>query len=776
VLLDDATTGAMPTDKKWGDKVKAHQLIWTEMTDKYGTTMTAIHGTWPEMVDRLRNVGAFPSKDKCPWIKGASFGDIRTPIRIENGKKKGGSLRHDGNVLAVYAIEGDYDGEEMTMDEAVAKLEHYGIRAALYPSPSSRPNKPRWRVIAPLSRAHSPHERARLVARLNGALGGVLANESFTLSQGYFFGATPTNGYDVLKTFDDPEEGSCIDELSELDKIAIGKTAGGLAFTNRPNASGERAPIGAEMFRLAVEQKGRLLVTGDGRREMLKTYIASRSARRMPADDIRLLVSVIAAMFFDPADPLDTKNIDDIVRHFQLKDLNPHVGSSGLLGNAGTVVDADTGEIIPPAPMFKPVSVLDVLSSPAQPPQFVWDGYLPRGVVTLMGAHGGTGKSTIALMLAVCTALGRPLFGVATKSCNVLFASLEDGMGIVRHRLASICTSLLINPAELEGKLHIVDGTENPELFSADHRGAGNTTQSYAELSELALSVSAGLVIVDNASDAYGGDEIQRRQVRAFLRSLVLLANSADCAVLLLAHVDKNTSKARRAEGGEGYSGSTAWHNSARSRLFMTRNDSGGLTLEHQKSNLGLCRETLALEWPDAGLPQLLAINQVDNPLNPFLQRLQGRAEDERAISVLRMIAEFESRQQYCSPVATARNNVYATLKSEPVFQKLKLNADACKRIVTQCQRAKWIESVEYRTHDRKTRLRWTLTSVGRAIAGLPALSAPCAPCAVESAESAEGAGGAPCAPSCAGGVGGERARLAPEEDALTDSKVTPTA
>jgi len=130
------------------------------------------------------------------------------------------------------------------------------------------------------------------------------------------------------------------------------------------------------------------------------------------------------------------------------------------------------------------------------------------------------------------------------------------------------------------------------------------------------------------------------------------------------------------------------------------------------------------------------------------------------------MIAEFESRQQYCSPVATARNNVFATLKSEPAFQNLKLNSERCKRLVNQCQRADWIESVEYRTHDRKTRARWTLTTKGRAVAGLTAPSAPCVPSTNESAESA---GGAPSAPSCVGGVGegsahfGEMADKEPE-------------
>jgi hypothetical protein len=152
-------------------------LSWTELPDKFGTTMTAHSGTWLEFLERIRTVGTSPGKDKCPWFKGVAFGTVRTPIRYENGRQKGGSLRHDGNVEAVYFIEGDYDGEVITIEQAQAKLEKAGIRAALYPSPSNTAEKPRWRVIAPLARKHTAAARAGFVARLNGALNGILAGE-----------------------------------------------------------------------------------------------------------------------------------------------------------------------------------------------------------------------------------------------------------------------------------------------------------------------------------------------------------------------------------------------------------------------------------------------------------------------------------------------------------------------------------------------------------------------------------------------------------------------
>jgi len=442
-------------------------------------------------------------------------------------------------------------------------------------------------------------------------------------------------------------------------------------------------------------------------------------------------------------------------QNFDANDLMVRDGAEALAALLAQAVEPPK-----PEPLLKPVSVNDVLTKPSEPPAFVWDGYLPRGVVSLLGAHGGTGKSTAALMLAVCVATGRPLFGVATQQGLVLFASFEDAEGIVRHRLGHICKTWGIDPATLGDRLVIVDGTAHPELFAADRRDGGDVTSTYAELRKLAQGVD--LVVIDNASDAYGGDEIQRRQVRAFIRALGAIAKASHAAVLLLAHVDKGTSRARKAEGAEGYSGSTAWHNSVRSRLFMSRDEAGTLTLEHQKSNLAKMCEPITLVWPDGGLPMLVS----DAPdVSGLVNMAQGRADDAAAAALLRMLAEFESRGQYASPAAQARNNVHALLRAEPEFQRMRLNRDATARLVTQCQRAKWIAPLDYRTPDRKERQRWTVTEAGRAYVDI-APTAPTAPTYHEGADSAVPDGGAPTAPTYQGGVGGERAHIYPDVSA----------
>lgn len=137
-----------------------------------------------------------------------------------------------------------------------------------------------------------------------------------------------------------------------------------------------------------------------------------------------------------------------------------------------------------------------------------------------------------------------------------------------------------------------------------------------------------------------------------------------------------------------------------------------------------------------------------------------GRADDSAAAALLVLLAEFEGRDQYASPAAQARNNVFNMLKVEPAFQRLKLNKDATARIVNQCQRAGWIESLEYKSaHTRKYCQRWAVTSEGREFAGLPAPTAPTFTHTDVSAQGEQGAnGGAPTAPTYVGGVG-DRAR-----------------
>jgi len=140
--------------------------------------------TLPQLQVRILEASARKKAD-LPWLKLAEFGKERSAK---------GSLRHDKNVVQITGCELDYDVEEISFDDAVKGVEQMGIEALLYTSASHTPEKPRWRILAPTSKACQPAVRAKLVARINGFMKAKLGveviakSESFALSQSFYYG------------------------------------------------------------------------------------------------------------------------------------------------------------------------------------------------------------------------------------------------------------------------------------------------------------------------------------------------------------------------------------------------------------------------------------------------------------------------------------------------------------------------------------------------------------------------------------------------------------
>jgi hypothetical protein len=101
----------------------------------------------------------------------------------------------------------------------VERLEQAGIAAMVYTSPSHTEDAPHWRVLCPTFVALPPTERARLLSRLNGVVGGGLSPESWTLSQSYYFGSVNRNPAHQVQLID----GTPIDQRPDLDAGAISR-------------------------------------------------------------------------------------------------------------------------------------------------------------------------------------------------------------------------------------------------------------------------------------------------------------------------------------------------------------------------------------------------------------------------------------------------------------------------------------------------------------------------------------------------------------------------
>ncbi|MEI6388324.1 MAG: AAA family ATPase [Spirochaetota bacterium] len=238
-----------------------------------------------------------------------------------------------------------------------------------------------------------------------------------------------------------------------------------------------------------------------------------------------------------------------------------------------------------PSTALTPTCMAALGATELHPPEDIVEGIMPRGVVTVLGAHGGIGKSILGLIIAAHVAAGRPWAGLRAMQGKVLCASFEDPAEVCLYRLQEIARVYALDLDKIRENLTLIDASETDgALVRADRNGTMARTELFNAFAKYAEGCS--LIIVDNASDTFDGNESSRREVRYFMRTLAQLARKVgDAALLLLVHVDK--SYARDSSQSNAYSGSTAWHNSARSRLALKEGKNKEIHLVQEKANFG---------------------------------------------------------------------------------------------------------------------------------------------------------------------------------------------
>ena len=375
-------------------------------------------------------------------------------------------------------------------------------------------------------------------------------------------------------------------------------------------------------------------------------------------------------------------------------------------------------------PTFQPVNIADVLSNPEPPHPFVWGPYVPTEALTLLSAHGGTGKSGFGLQMAAHVALGREFLGQSVIRSNTLFFSGEDARGQLRLRMASICKNHGFDPEELAQSMHILDATDAAMLWQSEGpKRPGAPTGHYQALRRFIEDREIGLLIVDNASDSFAGDRFDKSDVTRFIRALVSLVRRQRGAVLLLSHVNRGTAS-KRQESSESYSDSVAWHNAARSRLFLEgEEDDTQRTLKHEKSNYGAKGRPLALEaMPGCGVRLLGA----DGVADEFKQAAARFADELAHRQLLVLVHEFAQRGESINPSPQANSaNAWGMLRGEAGFPTGQTRGDVLAHFRTM-ERNGYLAKERYTKPNRHTGERWAITDKGRAFAKLP--DAPTAP------------------------------------------------
>lgn len=385
--------GASPLDQP---------ITLTRFQDAKATRADRIETTLRDFVPTIRDQRA-ASKDRLPWLKLAAFGNVATVK---------GSLRHDENLQAISGVEGDYDAGTMSVAEAVERLQAANLAAVVYTTPSHTPERPRWRVLAPTSRALPKDEREALCARLNGALGGVLAPESFTRSQAYYFGAVgDAPAHEVQLS-----EGRAIDSATDLDAGAIGRTIA--APVELDDLDGLR--LDPDWLRI---ESALARIPSDDRDTWLRVGMAlhAESGGREDGFDAWSAWSRQSAKF-------DVKNQRRTWDGFKSGDKRVALGTIFHLADA-----YGPKPVIPSRLTFLSPSECEVAPSRG----YVVKGIMAPGDIGCIFGAPGAGKSLLAPHLAYAVAQGRDAFGLRTKPGEAFYVAAEDPHGM-RGRVAAL--------------------------------------------------------------------------------------------------------------------------------------------------------------------------------------------------------------------------------------------------------------------------------------------------------------------------------------------------
>ena len=202
----------------------------------------------------------------------------------------------------------------------------------------------------------------------------------------------------------------------------------------------------------------------------------------------------------------------------------------------------------------------------AEPVEWLWEPYIPSGMITLIQGDGGEGKTTTSLAISAAVTVGKALpSGGATQPASVIIQNAEDSYS------KKIRPVLEAFGADCD-MIHVIDEGEQA-LALSDER-----------IEQTIMRTGAKLLILDPVQAYIGVNMNSAGSVRPVMKKLGAVAAQTGCAVVLVGHMNKGGGKA--AYRGLG---SIDIYAAARSVLTVGRlvnADEDMRAIVHNKSNL----------------------------------------------------------------------------------------------------------------------------------------------------------------------------------------------
>jgi AAA domain len=315
--------------------------------------------------------------------------------------------------------------------------------------------------------------------------------------------------------------------------------------------------------------------------------------------------------------------------------------------------------------------------------------WIPKRKVTLFYGDGATGKTLLAMMLIVACATDKPFLGFQVQGLRAFALLAENDEDDTRITLEAVCKHYDASLGDLKGRVRIASRAGFDNILMAFDEGTGKHTQLFEELLRQVTSFKADLILIETAADLFGGNENARGEVRKFIAECCgKIAVETNAAVIVSAHPSVAGLKS-----GEGSSGSTAWNNSARSRLFLQRDidDKGHEAnpdlriLSRKKANFAKAGESITLMWRDG-------VFVVDDPV----KGRHGTTENEKKL-VAEVGSAFTARNPWSAHHQAGARHIIPWMRKE-----LKMRDATAKELLDRLMRSGEIVEIEYDRHTHR--------------------------------------------------------------------------
>lgn len=478
----------------------------------------------------------------------------RTAIKKQLPYFVGGVIdgkRDDHNVTARTLITLDIERHEKQDTEppqprdVVEKLQELGAEGWVYTSLSHTPKSPRYRVVLPLGKSLdvTDLEQAQLTLKattISAAekldLGEWCTPESYVLSQamylpaklkgGKFFSEVTEGKAWGIKQAKSKEKGAPADIPDERpDHILQAIKAAGLYLNENPKHKGMHFIQCPFLDEHEAENETQTVY-----------YEAHYDGNPRPA-----------VKCFDTAP-------DHGHYHLTFKTLVRWLKDNGHLTQeqqdaAGVLDDYDTFDA--------KADVKRLLSDTHAPREWAIDRFAPTGKVTVLAGPGGVSKSMLMLHVLVHASLGRDWGGFSMdEPLRSLYVSYEDDTLELAKRVTALAEGLRAEDSGIADLLYDVDGSirKHMRVFAADDEasawllltkpdrfGQPERSERVEWLVGYIKERSIKMLVLDPAVYTHQLEENNIADMATYMQTLTYIAKQAQCAVVVLHHVNKQT-------------------------------------------------------------------------------------------------------------------------------------------------------------------------------------------------------------------------------------------